>query len=233
MNVYITLHSDVFLRQQLSAIKRVMPQAVVRIVATHNASRAVAQAADIRLQEIQTAGLVPALLPLVAPGPGCVLEWDMVPVRPIAPQNAINVEPSAMGLYPSAMSWADSSELNIEYRVWQSLPFSSESFIEWHHETPAPACASANHFVLIGGTILHFHHLAGGKRPAGVTPERRTCWDSVMAHYLTPGLGDRIASALAAVGITKERVSKAIGKDCGCAKRQQQLNELGRRIGVG
>ena len=48
-----------------------------------------------------------------------------------------------------------------------------------------------------------------------------------------PGLGDRVASALAAVGITKERVSKAIGKPCGCAKRQQRLNELGRRLGIG
>lgn len=48
-----------------------------------------------------------------------------------------------------------------------------------------------------------------------------------------PGLGDRVASALAAVGITKERVSKALGKPCGCAKRQQRLNELGRRIGIG
>jgi len=49
----------------------------------------------------------------------------------------------------------------------------------------------------------------------------------------TGGLGDRVASALASVGITKERVSKALGKPCGCAKRQQRLNELGRRFGIG
>ena len=48
-----------------------------------------------------------------------------------------------------------------------------------------------------------------------------------------PGLGDMVASALSAVGITKERVSAAIGKPCGCAKRQAALNELGRRIGIG
>ena len=48
-----------------------------------------------------------------------------------------------------------------------------------------------------------------------------------------PGLGDRVASALAAVGITKERVSKALGKPCGCAKRQAKLNELGRKLGIG
>jgi hypothetical protein len=48
-----------------------------------------------------------------------------------------------------------------------------------------------------------------------------------------PGLGDIVASGLSAIGITKERVSAAIGKPCGCAKRQAALNELGRRIGIG
>ena len=43
------------------------------------------------------------------------------------------------------------------------------------------------------------------------------------------GLGDRVADGLAAVGITKERVSKLVGKDCGCAKRQEALNRLGQR----
>ena len=47
------------------------------------------------------------------------------------------------------------------------------------------------------------------------------------------GLGDMVAAGLSAVGITKERVSKALGKPCGCAKRQQRLNELGRRFGIG
>lgn len=49
-----------------------------------------------------------------------------------------------------------------------------------------------------------------------------------------PGLGDMVAAGLSAVGITPERVSKALGvKDCGCKKRQQQLNDLGRRLGIG
>lgn len=52
-----------------------------------------------------------------------------------------------------------------------------------------------------------------------------------------PGLGDMVAAGLATVGITKERaqaVASAVGvKDCGCKKRQQALNELGRRIGIG
>jgi hypothetical protein len=48
-----------------------------------------------------------------------------------------------------------------------------------------------------------------------------------------PGLGDMVAAGLSAVGITKERVSKILGKQCGCAKRQEKLNELGRRLGIG
>lgn len=47
------------------------------------------------------------------------------------------------------------------------------------------------------------------------------------------GLGDMVADGLAAVGITKERVSNAIGRPCGCDKRQKRLNDIGRRFGIG
>lgn len=49
------------------------------------------------------------------------------------------------------------------------------------------------------------------------------------------GLGDMVASGLSAVGITPERVSKALGvKDCGCKKRQAKLNEIGKKyLGIG
>lgn len=39
-------------------------------------------------------------------------------------------------------------------------------------------------------------------------------------------LGDWIASALAAVGITPARVERVVGKKCGCNKRKRKLNEL-------
>lgn len=48
-----------------------------------------------------------------------------------------------------------------------------------------------------------------------------------------PGLGDRVAYGLEAVGITKERVSDLVGRDCGCKERQDWLNMIGYRIGVG
>lgn len=48
-----------------------------------------------------------------------------------------------------------------------------------------------------------------------------------------PGLGDMVAAGLSAIGVTKERVSAAVGGDCGCHKRQEALNELGRKFGIG
>lgn len=53
------------------------------------------------------------------------------------------------------------------------------------------------------------------------------------AQPARPGLGDIVAAGLAAVGITKERVSAVLGKPCNCGQRQQALNALGRRLGIG
>ena len=39
-----------------------------------------------------------------------------------------------------------------------------------------------------------------------------------------PGLGDLLASALAAIGITKERVAQISGGPCGCSERQGYIN---------
>ena len=53
------------------------------------------------------------------------------------------------------------------------------------------------------------------------------------ATHRSIGLGDMVAAGLSTIGITKERVSKAIGRPCGCGKRAEQLNELGRKLGIG
>lgn len=51
------------------------------------------------------------------------------------------------------------------------------------------------------------------------------------------GLGDLVAAAFASVGITKDRaqaVAELAGfEDCGCAKRQERLNAIGYRVGIG
>ena len=51
-----------------------------------------------------------------------------------------------------------------------------------------------------------------------------------------PGLGDRVAAVLSAVGITEDRaqaVAKSVGiKDCGCKRRREALNKLGEKLGL-
>lgn len=50
----------------------------------------------------------------------------------------------------------------------------------------------------------------------------------VMPHEnVAPGVGDLVESALAGIGITKERVSRWLGRPCRCAERQAKLNRLG------
>jgi hypothetical protein len=92
----------------------------------------------------------------------------------------------------------------------------------------------------------HISHLEQRCRERGYTlDEVRPCIVSQDGDKITvdethaayprakPGLGDIVAAALSAIGITKERVSAAVGGDCGCAKRQEALNELGRKVGIG
>jgi hypothetical protein len=40
-------------------------------------------------------------------------------------------------------------------------------------------------------------------------------------------LGDFVAACLEGVGITKARASRVLGRDCGCAKRQENMNQWG------
>ena len=49
-----------------------------------------------------------------------------------------------------------------------------------------------------------------------------------MKNKKSKGLGDSIEKITKATGIKKvvETVSKAVGKDCGCAKRKETLNRL-------
>lgn len=41
------------------------------------------------------------------------------------------------------------------------------------------------------------------------------------------GLGDMVKAGLSSIGITEERVSRAIGKPCGCGKRAAAMNAFG------
>jgi hypothetical protein len=80
----------------------------------------------------------------------------------------------------------------------------------------------------------HFLHLDKMSRQVVPYTDAKNKLLEMLRQRFRPGLGDYVAAGLSAVGITPERVSAALGvKDCGCKKRQQRLNELGRRLGVG
>jgi hypothetical protein len=62
----------------------------------------------------------------------------------------------------------------------------------------------------------------------------RVCGASVSAPHVrrncspeAPGLGDRVASVLDAIGITKQRVEAVVGGPCGCDGRQAAMNAAG------
>lgn len=59
--------------------------------------------------------------------------------------------------------------------------------------------------------------------------------DETHPSYPRPkGLGDMVAAGLKTVGITEERVSKALGRPCGCPGRRQAMNEWGAKVlGIG
>lgn len=79
------------------------------------------------------------------------------------------------------------------------------------HPTPVPeSCHLCNLYV----TRADYHALWDGPGLTTITP---TGWQ----------WGDQLATALEAVGVTKERVSAWLGKPCGCPERQAKLNRLG------
>lgn len=71
------------------------------------------------------------------------------------------------------------------------------------------------------------------KKPRPIPP-KKNCKDTMSRRRQRRGLGDWVAWLLSLVGITKRRaqaVARAVGREsCGCAERQEKLNELGDAI---
>lgn len=92
---------------------------------------------------------------------------------------------------------------------------------------PSVLCdyAAATNAEQIDGIWLHIDK--------GSTPP--TAERDALIRYVDhgPGLGDMVAAGLSAVGITKQRVTAALGRPCKCPQRQATLNALGRRLGIG
>lgn len=94
-----------------------------------------------------------------------------------------------------------------------------------HPDCPASAAKPA----LVAEIAAHL----GCEVPSQLTPDELAVHPGRHMGQTRPGLGDIVSAGLAAVGITPERVSKVLGRPCGCKERAAKLNELGRRIGIG
>jgi hypothetical protein len=57
----------------------------------------------------------------------------------------------------------------------------------------------------------------------------------VMARIGGDQFGDHVERIFKATGIHQavKAIERITGKDCGCAKRKEKLNELGQRLGIG
>jgi hypothetical protein len=42
--------------------------------------------------------------------------------------------------------------------------------------------------------------------------------------------GDRLAKALDSIGLSSQEIERWLGRPCGCAERQEKLNQLGRWV---
>lgn len=193
-----------------------------------------------RTQEVSgVSPVIGLLLNKYAAGPvRMFLEEDMLPVRPWSVDD-----------YPGRLVAAQG---NVHGQPWPALtiqrdhgePATSivpQRFVrdggcpDW---LPADLCEPAlrANAKVLGQHFLHLDKMYRKNVPEAA--EKNALLELLRERYADAppagrGLGDMVAAGLAAVGITKERVSKALGRPCNCGQRQEALNALGRRLGIG
>lgn len=189
---------------------------------------------------------VPGITPII----GLALDrYAAGPVRMFLEEDMIPVRPWSIDDYPGRLLAAQG---NAHGQPWPALTIKRDSgepatsivpqrFVrdggcpDW---LPADLCEPA---LRANAKVLgqHFLHLDKMYRlNVGEAAEKNVLLELLRVRYAAAprasvGLGDIVASGLSAVGITKERVSRVIGRPCGCGQRQQALNALGRRLGIG
>ena len=194
-------------------------------------------------------------LPSITPIIGMALDnYTSGPVRMFLEEDMIPVCPWSVDDYPGRLVAAQGNESG---QPWPSLVIKRDEgdpataivpqrFVrdggcpEWLPAELCEAAMMANAKVL-GNHFIHLDKMYRKDLPEmpkknsllELLRERYPNTPTAQSHPEKRGLGDLVASGLSAVGITKERVSQIVGKDCGCTKRQQALNELGKKFGIG
>jgi hypothetical protein len=192
------------------------------------------------------------ILPMVT-GPSVILHDDCVPVLPWSAESFPG--PHVMRFAGHTLQYhAERFEPPLPSIHAETVHSCKQCPQEWPQNLCESAARARAESLLDGtflhidkGTIYHPDHAVNAAKPAlvaaiashlGCEPPQPLTADEIQAHpgrfIPRPGLGDMVAAGLSAVGITPERVSKALGvEDCGCKKRQAKLNELGRKFGIG
>jgi hypothetical protein len=193
------------------------------------------------------------VLPMID-GPSVILHDDCVPVLPWSSQSFIG--PHVIRFAGHTIQYhAGPASKPAPVLMARRVTHPSQCPPEWPEEVCRRAAAARAEYLLDGvflhidkGTIVHPDAEPNEGKPAlvaaiaahlGCDVPSPLTHDELAAHpgrrvEARPGLGDMVSAGLSAIGITPERVSKALGvKDCGCRQRAEALNRIGRRLGIG
>lgn len=198
---------------------------------------------ECQTRQIPEAGAAVSLFALnrYAPrgGTAMFLEEDMIPVRPWSVDD-----------YCGSLLYAEGSP----GRPWPALTIRRQGgppgarlvpqrFVrdggcpDW---LPADLCEPAlrANAKVLGTHFLHLDKMYRKGVPEAAAKNEllsllRERFSGNRAVQQTRGLGDLVKAGLSAVGITEERVSKLLGRPCGCRKRAEYLNRLGAKLGIG
>lgn len=226
MNIYIIANLDFFVPQQIASVQKFVPDAVIKIAPAHMSHYSAARELIAKIDQENVLIMAPGIL-LTAP---------------FEPRNAVSF--CVKTIVPKILAWKNKIDINPEAVLsGHGAPFKTdyENLLQDEVESRFNNCAKNLRFRTFNGKFLAY------MPEWGITPEKNNCWqnclrilelDGVLAApefetTASPGLGDILAGGLTKLGLTKERVSNVLGRDCGCAKRQEQLNELGKKFGIG
>ena len=243
MRIASVAHMPLFLDDQRRAFARYAPDATYTVVSPKGWHKAMADhcgARGVQCKASPHSGYLPTVqwLASTASEPTVIVEWDVVPLKPVRFEAACSYRgrqhpavPASTRrfYYPNVLALDPRKD---RYQPGGGVPFARpfrklEHYAISGHLVGLPDCCEPEGFSMIGDEFVH--HLHGHHQ----TPSRCMCWHEVMNTVCPSGLGDYVAAGLSAVGITPERVSAVTGKQCGCKQRQEALNALGRRLGIG
>jgi len=194
MNIAVVAHLPIFLPGQRAAFARYAPHADYTVVVPRGLSRLMrpyCESAELAYEEAPHGSYLAIVdwLAQKAQVPTLIVEWDVVPIRPVVfsaacsyrgKQHANMPTPPRRFYYPNILAFNPAvDQYTPRYLSASAEPFSTpfraleHRIIEAAHPGLPDCCAAAG-FSLIGDEYAH--HLHGAMQ----TPERAACWAAVL-----------------------------------------------------